>query len=178
MAAVRGEKGHLIPKSRTGIEGLDQITSGGLPKKGATLVAGNVGCGKTLLAMQFLVNGALLENEPGVFVALEESNEELMRNFATIGIDLQSLIDRGLLLLLNVGVKQSFVDEPEKADMGGWFIKLADAIASIKAKRVAIDIIDTLFQTITDDKVLRMQLRGLFHWLKELDMTVVCTAES
>jgi len=178
MDAEWGEKCVEIAKSLTGIDGLDQITGGGLPKRGATLVAGNVGCGKTLLAMQFLVNGALLENEPGVFIALEESNEELMRNFASIGINLQALIDRGLLTLLNVDIKQDAPEEPEKTDMGGWFIKLADAIASIKAKRVAIDIIDTLFQRVTDDATLRLQLRGLFHWLKKLDMTVVCTAEA
>ena len=167
-----------IDKSKTGIDGLDQITGGGLPKRGATLVAGNVGCGKTLLAMQFLVNGALLENEPGVFVALEESNEELKRNFASIGINIQNLIDRGLLTLLSIDIKQGFPEEPEKTNMGSWFLGLADAIAAIKAKRVAIDIIDTLFQTITDDKTLRMQLRGLFFWLKEMGLTVVCTAEA
>ncbi|MCM2358416.1 MAG: circadian clock protein KaiC [Geobacteraceae bacterium] len=178
MAVEWDEKCVEIEKSKTGIDGLDQITGGGLPKRGATLVAGNVGCGKTMLAMQFLVNGALLENEPGVFLALEESNEELKRNFASIGVNLQSLIDRGLLTLLNVDIKQGFPEEPEKTDMGGWFIRLADAIASIKAKRVAIDIIDTLFQRVTDDATLRLQLRGLFHWLKELDLTVVCTAEA
>ena len=178
MAVVSDEKPIEIEKSKTGIDGLDQITGGGLPKRGATLVAGNVGCGKTLLAMQFLVNGALLENEPGIFVALEESNEELKRNFASIGIDIQSLIDRGLLTLLNVDVKKDFMEKPEKTDMGGWFIKLADAIASIKAKRVAIDIVDTLFLRVSDDATLRLQLQGLFHWLKELDLTVVCTAES
>ena len=167
-----------IEKSMTGIDGLDQITGGGLPKRGATLVAGNVGCGKTLLAMQFLVNGALLENEPGVFLALEESNEELKRNFASIGINIQSLIDRGLLTLLNVDIKQDFMEEPTKPDMGDWFIRLADAITSIRAKRVAIDIIDTLFQRVTDDATLRLQLRGLFHWLKQRELTVVCTAEA
>ena len=178
MDVVWEEKCIEIAKSKTGIDGLDQITGGGLPKRGATLVVGNVGCGKTLLAMQYLVNGALLENEPGVFVALEESNDELQRNFASIGINLQGLIDRGLLTLLNVGIKHDFLADPEKTDMGGWFIRLADAIASIKARRVAIDIIDALSQAITDEKTLRMQLRGLFHWLKELDLTVVCTAEA
>ena len=178
MDAVQDEKVVEIAKSMTGIDGLDKITGGGLPKKGATLVAGNAGCGKTLLAMQFLVNGALLENEPGVFVALEETNEELIRNFASIGINLQSLIDRGLLVLLNVDIRQDLLNEPEKTDMGAWFIKLADAISSIKTKRVAIDMIDALFQSDTDDKPLRQQLRGLFHWLKELDQTVVCTAEA
>ena len=178
MVVELNEKPIETAKSKTGIEGLDEITGGGLPKRGATLVAGNVGCGKTLLAMQFLVNGALLENEPGVFVALEESNEELKRNFASIGINLQSLIDRGLLTLVNFDIKQEFPSEPEKTDIGGWFIKLADAIASIKAKRVAIDIIDTLFQQVTDDATLRLQLRGLFQWLKGLDLTVVYTAEA
>ena len=145
MTAEWDEKCVEISKSMTGIDGLDQITGGGLPKRGATLIAGNVGCGKTLLAMQFLVNGALLENEPGVFVAVEESNEELKRNFASIGINLQMLIDRGLLTLLNIDIKQDLRNEPEETNIGGWFIKLADAIAAIKAKRVAIDIIDTLF---------------------------------
>lgn len=178
MAGVAKEPCVEISKSRTGIDGLDQITGGGLPKRGATLIAGNAGCGKTLLAMQFLVNGALLENEPGVFVALEESNEELKRNFASIGINLQDLIDRGLLTLVNLDSNQSFPNESENTNMGAWFIRLADAIASIKAKRVAIDVIDTLFHTIPDEKTLRLQLRGLFHWLKELDLTVLCTAES
>ena len=178
MAVEWDEKCIEIEKSKTGIDGLDQITGGGLPKRGATLVAGNVGCGKTLLAMQFLVNGALLENEPGVFLALEESNEELKRNFASIGINIQSLIDRGLLTLLNVDIKQDFMEEPTKPDMGDWFIRLADAITSIRAKRVAIDIIDTLFQRVTDDATLRLQLRGLFHWLKQRELTVVCTAEA
>src|SRR5512141_1531845 len=125
MAVEWEERCIEIEKSKTGIDGLDQITGGGLPKRGATLVAGNVGCGKTLLAMQYLVNGALLENEPGVFLALEESNEELKRNFASIGIDIQSLIDRGLLTLLNVDIKQDFMEEPTKPDMGDWFIRLA-----------------------------------------------------
>jgi KaiC len=120
MAVEWDEKCVDIAKSKTGIDGLDQITGDGLPKMGATLVAGNVGWGKTLFAMQFLVNGALLENEPGVFLALEESNEELMRNFASIGIDIQSLIDRGLLTLLNVDINQDFMEEPTKSDMGDW----------------------------------------------------------
>lgn len=167
-----------ISKSATGIEGLDQITGGGLPKQGATLVAGNVGCGKTLLAMQFLVNGALRDNEPGIFVALEESDQELKRYFASIGIDLQVLIDQGLLTLLNVGIQRDSPEESEKAGMGDLFIKLADAIASLKAKRIAVDIIDALFQRVSDDSALRQQLRGLFHWLKELGVTVVCTAEA
>jgi circadian clock protein KaiC len=178
MAIASGKKYIEIEKSKTGIDGLDQITGGGLPKRGATLVAGNAGCGKTLLAMQFLVNGALLENEPGIFMALEESNQELLRNFASIGIDIQSLIDRGLLTLINVDMKQEFLAEPKRTDLGDLFIKLADTIKSTKAKRVAIDIIDTLFQRVSDDTILRQQLRGLFHWLKDLDMTVVCTAEA
>ena len=179
MSAEWDEKVVEISKSMTGIEGLDEVTGGGLPKRGATLVVGNVGCGKTMLAMQFLVNGALLDNEPGVFMALEESNEELKRNFASLGINLQSLIDRNLLTLLNVDIRQPFPAEPEKAsEIGSWFIKLADAIASSKAKRVAIDIIDTLFQQVTDDATLRLQLQGLFNWLKGLGLTIVCTAES
>lgn len=112
-------------------------------------------------------------------MALEESNEELKRNFASLGINLQSLIDRNLLTLLNVDIRQPFPAEPEKAsEIGSWFIKLADAIASSKAKRVAIDIIDTLFQQVTDDATLRLQLQGLFNWLKGLGLTVVCAAGS
>src|SRR5437899_3207302 len=81
-----------LPQCPTGFQGLDEITGGGLPKGRPTLICGGAGCGKTLLAMEFLVRGATQHNEPGVFVSFEESEEELVSNVASLGFDLDGLI--------------------------------------------------------------------------------------
>ena len=82
-----------LPKCRTGIQGLDEITGGGLPKGRPTLVCGSAGCGKTLLGIEFLVRGAMRHDEPGVFIAFEETAEELTQNVRSLGFDLDDLID-------------------------------------------------------------------------------------
>ena len=67
-----------LPKAATGIRGLDEITGGGLPRGRPTLVCGGAGCGKTMLAAEFLVRGAVEHGEPGVFMMFEESADELV----------------------------------------------------------------------------------------------------
>src|ERR1043165_4141056 len=91
-----------FPKTPTGIAGIDEITGGGLPSGRPTLVCGGTGCGKTLLAMEFLVHGAYEYGEPGVFMAFEETAKELAENVASLGFDLQALIARKLLLIDHV----------------------------------------------------------------------------
>ena len=88
-----------LAKAPTGIAGLDEVTSGGLPRGRATLVCGPAGCGKTLLAMEFLVRGITGYQEPGVFVAFEESTEDLAANVASLGFDLVQLQADGMLVL-------------------------------------------------------------------------------
>ncbi len=84
----------VLPKAPTSIQGLDEITGGGLPKGRPTLVCGGAGCGKTLFAMEFLVHGALQYHEPGVFVSFEETEKELTANVASMGFDLDDLVKR------------------------------------------------------------------------------------
>src|SRR5574339_477391 len=81
-----------LPKVPTGIRGLDEITQGGLPKGRPTLVCGSAGCGKTLLAMEFLVRGAIQFGEPGAFITFEETGEELAANVRSLGFDLDALV--------------------------------------------------------------------------------------
>ena len=97
----------LLPKCPTGIQGLDEITAGGLPRGRPTLVCGGAGCGKTLLAAEFLVRGAVQFNEPGVFVAFEETEAELKANVASLGFDLAGLVRRKKIVLDHVYIERS-----------------------------------------------------------------------
>jgi circadian clock protein KaiC len=166
-----------LPKSRTGIRGLDEITGGGLPAGRPTLVCGAAGCGKTLLGMEFLVRGAREYGEPGVFMAFEETGEELVDNVASIGFDLNALVARKMLLLDYVFVDRSEFEETGEYDLEGLFIRLGYAIDSIKAKRVVLDTIEGLFAGLPNQAIVRTELRRLFRWLKEKGVTVVITGE-
>jgi circadian clock protein KaiC len=165
-----------LRKARTGIRGLDEITGGGLPAGRPTLVCGSVGCGKTLLAMEFLVRGATEFNEPGVFMAFEETGEELTDNVASLSFDLKALVASKKLLLDYVYVDRSEFEEGEY-DLEGLFIRLGHAIDSIKAKRVVLDTIDGLFAGLPNHGLVRAELRRLFRWLKQKGVTVVTTGE-
>ncbi len=166
-----------LRKSRTGIRGLDEITGGGLPAGRPTLVCGSAGCGKTLLAMEFLVRGARDYDEPGVFMAFEETGEELADNVASLGFDLTNLIAHKKLLLDYVHVDRSEFEETGEYDLEGLFIRLGYAIDSIKAKRVVLDTIEGLFGGLPNQAIVRTELRRLFRWLKEKAVTVIMTGE-
>jgi circadian clock protein KaiC len=167
----------LLPKSPTGIPGMDEITGGGLPKGRPTLVCGAAGCGKTLFAMEFLVNGAIQYNEPGVFVAFEENAEELAQNVASLGFDLKDLIKQKRLILDHVQIERSEIEETGEYDLEGLFIRLGHAIDTIGAKRVALDTIDVLFAALPNHTIIRAELQRLFRWLKSKGVTAIVTAE-
>ncbi len=166
-----------LEKSPTGIQGLDEITGGGLPSGRPTLVCGAAGCGKTLLAMEFLVRGATQYNEPGVFMSFEETAEELTKNVGSLGFDLDDLSASGKLLLDNVLIERSEIEETGEYDLEGLFIRLGHAIDSIGAKRVVLDTIETLFAGLPNSMILRAELRRLFRWLKKKGMTAIITGE-
>jgi len=166
-----------LRKAPSGIRGLDEITGGGLPAGRPTLVCGGAGCGKTLLAMEFLVRGATEYGEPGVFMAFEETGEELTENVASLGFDLKALIAGKKLLLDYVFVDRSEFEENGEYDLEGLFIRLGYAIDSIKAKRVVLDTIEGLFAGLPNQGIVRAELRRLFRWLKEKGVTVVMTGE-
>ena len=166
-----------LPKSPTGIQGLDEITGGGLPKGRPTLVCGGAGCGKTLLAMEFLVRGATEFNEPGVFMAFEEAAKDLTQNVASLGFDLKDLVARKKLVLDYVYIERSEIEASGEYDLEGLFIRLGAAIDSIGAKRVVLDTIESLFSGLPNPLILRAELRRLFRWLKDKGVTAIITGE-
>lgn len=166
-----------LPKTRTGIDGLDEITEGGLPKGRPTLICGGPGCGKTLLSIEFLVKGATVLNEPGVFLAFEEKAEELTANVASLGFDLEKLQKEKKIRLDHVHIDRTEIEETGEYDLDGLFIRLGYAIDSIGAKRVVLDTIENLFAGLTNQGILRAELRRLFQWLKDKGVTAVITGE-
>ncbi len=166
-----------LPKAPTGIPGLDDITGGGLPKGRPTLVCGSAGCGKTLLAMEFLVRGATEYGEPGVFMAFEETADELTKNVRSLGFDLNKLVKQKKLVLDFVRVERSEIEETGEYDLEGLFIRLNAAIESIGAKRVVLDTIEALFSGLQNEGILRAELRRLFRWLKDKGVSAVITGE-
>ena len=167
----------LLAKAPTGIPGLDEITNGGLPRGRPTLVCGAAGCGKTLLAMEFLVRGALEYDEPGVFFSFEETTEELVTNARSLGFDLLQLSARRRLLLDYVCLERNGLIESGEYDLEGLFVRLGHAIDAIGAKRVVLDTIERLFSGLSNTFVLRGELDRLFRWLKTKRVTAIVTGE-
>jgi circadian clock protein KaiC len=167
----------FLEKSKTGISGLDEITLGGIPKGRPTLICGGPGCGKTLFSVEFLVNGATRFNEPGVFVTFEEKTEELTMNVASLGFDLNKLQNEKKLRLDYVRIERSEIEETGEYDLDGLFIRLEHSIDSIGAKRVVLDTIENLFAGLTNQGILRAELRRLFLWLKDKGVTAIVTGE-
>lgn len=166
-----------LPKSPTGIQGLDEITFGGLPQGRPTLVVGSAGSGKTLLALEFLVRGASQYDEAGVFMSFEETSQELTQNVASLGWDIAALVEDNKLRIDYVRVERHEIEETGDYDLEGLFIRLGEAVASTGAKRVVLDTVGALFSGFTNTAILRAELRRLFRWLKDRDLTAIITGE-
>jgi circadian clock protein KaiC len=166
-----------LSKAPTGIQGLDEITLGGLPRGRTTLVCGGPGCGKTLLAMEFLVRGASQFEEPGVCVSFEENAEELARNVASLGFDVDALVAQGKLAIDYVFLERSLIEEAGDYDLEALFVRLAHAVESVGARRVVLDSIEALFAGLSNESILRSELRRLFRWLKDHNLSAIVTAE-
>ena len=168
---------YQFPKALTGIKGLDEVLGGGFPKGRPTLLCGSAGCGKTLMAMEFLVRGAMEYNEPGVFMAFEETSEELTQNVASLGFDLNELVEQKKIKLDHVRVERTEIEETGEYDLEGLFIRLGYAIDTIGAKRVVLDTIESLFSGLNNQAILRSEIRRLFRWLKDKGVTAIITGE-
>ena len=166
-----------IEKVPTGITGLDEITEGGLPQGRPTLICGTAGVGKTLFGLEFILKGAQQYDEPGVIVTFEEKPEDLAMNVASLGYDLKKMQDKGIVSVDHVHVERAEIEETGEYDLEGLFIRLGYAIDSIGAKRVLLDTIENLFAGLSNQGILRAELRRLFNWLKEKNVTAVITAE-
>jgi circadian clock protein KaiC len=166
-----------LEKAPTGIAGFDEITNGGLPKGRPTIVCGGPGCGKTMLAVEFLVRGATQFGEPGVLLTFEETSEEIIKNVASLGFNLKDLVARKKLVIDYVRIEPSEIQETGAYDLEGLFVRLQYAIESIGAKRVALDTLEAIFSGFSNQGVLRAEIRRLFRWLRERGLTTVVTAE-
>ena len=170
-------KGGSIAKCPTGITGFDEISQGGLPRGRPTLLCGSAGCGKTLLAMEFLVRGAAEFDEPGVFVSFEESSPELIENVRSLGFDLEKLVARKKIAMDHVLIERSEIEETGEYDLEGLFIRLDHAVKSVGAKRIVLDTLEALFGGLSNEAIVRAELRRLFRWLKERKLTAIITGE-
>ncbi len=169
-------KHNKLLKCPTGIKGFDEITEGGLPKNRTTLVSGNAGSGKTLLGIDFLIKGATDFNEPGILMSFEETEDELYKDVASLNMDLPGLVSRKKIVLEHVILDRKDIQETD-FNLEGIFVRLEDAIDSIGAKRVVLDSLESIFAGITDIGILRLEIKRLFRWLKEKQVTAIVTGE-
>jgi circadian clock protein KaiC len=177
MAQKTVIKNRSLPKSPTGIQGLDEITEGGLPKGRPTLVCGSAGCGKSMLGVEFLVRGVTQFNEPGVLMTFEETPDDIIKNARSLGFDIDTLVTKKKLFLDYVRIERNEIQETGEYDLEGIFVRLNYAIEALGAKRVVLDTIESLFSGLSNVSILRAELRRLFNWLKEKGVTAIITGE-
>ena len=166
-----------VQKCPTGIKGFDEITEGGLPRHRITLISGGPGSGKTLLGVDFLVNGVVNFKERGVFMSFEETEDELYQDVASLNLDLSGLVLKKEIRFEHVLLQRYDIHEKGEFNLEGLFIRLELAIDSIGAKRVVLDSIESLFAGITDAGILRLEIKRLFRWLKQKQVTTIITGE-
>jgi circadian clock protein KaiC len=165
-----------LPKARTGIEGFDEITNGGLPRGRTTLLEGGPGSGKTVMALQTLVNAARIENEPGIFVAFEESSERITKNASKFGWDLAAL-QKSKLFFLDAQPTADLV-QSGTCDLGGMLAAVEAKAKEIKAKRVVFDAIDVVLAMLNDTKAERREIFRLHEWLLARGLTALITSKT
>ena len=127
--------------------------------------------------MEFIYRGAVQFGEPGVFITFEEKREDLIKNVASLGFDLVDLEKRNLLVIDYVKVERNEIEETGSFNLDGLFVRIGYAIDSIGAKRVVLDTIESLFAGISNHSILRAEIRRLFNWLRDKEVTVIITGE-
>jgi circadian clock protein KaiC len=164
-----------LTKVPTNIHGLDVVTKGGLPQGRCTLIAGGPGCGKTVLALQILVNGAK-QGEPGIFVAFEEDAARIVINSATFGWDLPDLENKKLFFLDG---------KPRPDDIWAGDFDLSGMLAVLKAKadqlgakRIVFDSVDVLLSLLDNPQAERRELFRINDWLVSNEMTGIVTCKN
>ena len=166
-----------VQKMRTAIEGLDEITHGGLPMSRTTLVSGTSGTGKTLLAVQFLYHGVKYFDYPGIFVTFEESPQDIITNAYSFGWDLQSLIEQGKIFILDASPDPEGQEVVGNFDFSALIERIQYAIKKYKAKLVSIDSVTAIFQQYDAASVVRKEIFRLVARLKQLQVTSIMTTE-
>ena len=127
--------------------------------------------------MEFLVRGAVVYGESGVFMSFEENAAGLEDNVAALNFDLATLKKQKQLVVDYVYVDRNEIEETGGYDLEGFFVRLKHSIETVGAKRVVLDTLETLLGGLTNTTILRSELRRLFRWLKGMGMTSMITAE-
>ncbi len=164
-----------IEKSPTGIEGVDEITGGGLPCGRTTLLLGGPGSGKTVFALQTLANGVRDFGEPGLFVAFEENSEEILQNAASFGWDLPALVASGQLAFIDAHLSPEIVATGE-FELTLLLARLAEQARAMGATRIVFDAIDVLLTLMDDPRAERNELYRVREWLRGQHLTGMITA--
>ncbi|MGZ5443540.1 MAG: circadian clock protein KaiC [Thermoanaerobaculia bacterium] len=165
-----------IAKAPTGIAGLDEITGGGLPRGRTTLLAGGSGSGKTILALQFLVNGAQQHGEPGIFVAFEETPARIVGNADTFGWKLDEL-QQGKLYFIDAQPAPDLV-QSGTFDLSGMLAALGAKAEEMGAKRIVFDALDIVLALLSDPAAQRREIYRLHAWLLAHEMTGIITLKA
>lgn len=165
-----------VPKVPTGIPGLDDLAQGGLTKGRITLVSGTAGCGKTIFAAQFLAGGAHT-GEPGVFVTFEEEPENIRANMHGLGLDVAALEKKGLWAFVDASAGRGETTVVGRYHLGALLARIEHAVASIGARRVAMDSLGAIFTQFSDPAIVRSAIMRCRSTLHGLGVTSVFTAE-
>ena len=168
-------RGGFLDKISTSSPGLDEVLGGGYPKGRVTVLCGNTGCGKTLLAMQFLAQGCR-ENENGLFVSFDESPSKLVDNFSSLDWNVRERVESGEIQLEHIDLIGSELQVSGNFDLNALFVRIDSAIQKCGARRIILDSIDNLFLSLKNEAVLRNELMRLFRWFEQRELTVVTTS--
>ena len=165
-----------LPKILTGISGFDEITSGGLPRNRTTLVMGTPGAGKTIFALETLVNGAKQCGDAGIFIAFEENARQIVENAAAFGWDLPAL-EREKLFFLDAKLPPTIVTSGD-FDLSGILAAISAKAGEMRCKRIVFDGLDVLLNLLNDPVAERREIYRLHEWLLESGTTGIITAKA
>jgi KaiC/GvpD/RAD55 family RecA-like ATPase len=166
-----------VERAKTGVPGLDELLGGGIPKGSNVLIAGGAGTGKTILATQYLYNGAVKYGEPGVFVTLEGNVRDIAWNMESFQWDIKSLQDQGLFTIYRMGMDFAKDKEMVEERLEDQLREIAKEVEEINAKRLVIDS-TTVFGAYLDPSLLRTSLFKLTDKLKSFGCTSLLTSET
>ena len=167
-----------LPKLPLGISGFDQISNGGIPEGRSTLVAGTSGSGKTLFALQYLIEGVRQFDQRGVLVTFEETPTDIVANVRGLGWDLETFIDEKQIAIVDASPEPGEATvETGSFDLSGLLARIENSVRKVDAKRVILDSVGAIFPQFTDANVVRRELQRIVACLRQLDVTTLITVE-
>ena len=167
-----------MDKVKTGILGLDEITNGGIPIGSSVLVSGGAGTGKSILAMQYLYEGATKFKEPGLLITLETNLKNIVWNMESFNWDIKKLQDENLIKIYRLNLTESGSDEEMRQTIDRELKIISAMVDEIGAKRLVVDSTTAFGVWASEKGVIRSLLYRFTNALKDLDCTSLLTAET